>query len=317
LDVYDSDDDTTLLINNASVTLTDTWAQYTASSISPTSSGFCRVVLKALDGSTTGDIGVDDISIVAYSTTYTYNCDDGQYHQIQFPILDEPSRNTDPGEANVKNLTAYKILNVNKTGSYVPTGFGIVSSVASDDYSADYTQQITITADITGSPTDAVCVVNGRPVPMSNSSGTTWTTGAIYAGASFGACTSQSIKVLAYKTSEIPIEGTGANTLTVGAISAKTATLISEISASLTSGGYTSAVTLLDEKEIGDTTPTIKSKIQIVYTTASPTVTMIDEIRTVILGAEAGWSNVSSCLEYSAVITAGTSVTLKYKVEHT
>ena len=71
LDVYDSDDDSTKLIDGASVTLTDSWAQYSAASISPTNTGFCRVVLKALDGATTGDIGIDDVSIVISGTTAT------------------------------------------------------------------------------------------------------------------------------------------------------------------------------------------------------------------------------------------------------
>jgi hypothetical protein len=36
----------------------------------------------------------------------------------------ESDRNTDPGEANVKDGTAYRILNANKTGSYVAGGGG-------------------------------------------------------------------------------------------------------------------------------------------------------------------------------------------------
>lgn len=50
-------------INDASVTLTDTYAQYTSSSMTPNQDGFVECILKAKDGSTTGDIFVDDISI--------------------------------------------------------------------------------------------------------------------------------------------------------------------------------------------------------------------------------------------------------------
>ena len=74
IDIYDGDDDDTLLVDDASVTLTDTWTQQSITFASnPTIAGFCRVVLKGLDGSTTGDIGVDDISIVRSSTTYTHD----------------------------------------------------------------------------------------------------------------------------------------------------------------------------------------------------------------------------------------------------
>jgi hypothetical protein len=46
---------------NASVTLTDSWAEYTSASMTPTITGFIKITLKAFDGSTTGEIGVDDI----------------------------------------------------------------------------------------------------------------------------------------------------------------------------------------------------------------------------------------------------------------
>lgn len=39
--------------------------------------------------------------------------------------FDESARNTDPGEANVKDGTTYKIQNVSKEGSYVGTGGGV------------------------------------------------------------------------------------------------------------------------------------------------------------------------------------------------
>ena len=70
IDVYDVDD-YTKLVDNASVTLTDSWAQYSVASISPTRAGYVHVVLKALDGSTTGDIGLDNITYVRSGVTYT------------------------------------------------------------------------------------------------------------------------------------------------------------------------------------------------------------------------------------------------------
>jgi len=75
INVYDSDDDLTLLVSNASISLTEDWAQYSLASISPTTTGFCRVVLKALNGANTGDIGIDDISFSSGGSTYTDSCD--------------------------------------------------------------------------------------------------------------------------------------------------------------------------------------------------------------------------------------------------
>jgi hypothetical protein len=63
LDVYDSADHTTLKIDNAAVSLTDDWVQFSSDSFTPSEAGVCRCVLKALDGSTTGDIGIDDLEI--------------------------------------------------------------------------------------------------------------------------------------------------------------------------------------------------------------------------------------------------------------
>jgi len=51
-------------IDQASVTLTDAWAEYTSASMTPTEDGFIRIELRAKDGSTTGDIGIDDIHSV-------------------------------------------------------------------------------------------------------------------------------------------------------------------------------------------------------------------------------------------------------------
>jgi hypothetical protein len=48
-------------ITDDSVALTDDWAEYTSATMSPTETGFITITLKALDGGTTGDIGVDDV----------------------------------------------------------------------------------------------------------------------------------------------------------------------------------------------------------------------------------------------------------------
>ena len=71
IDVYDSDDDNTLLIDNASITLTGSWAQYALASISPTDTGYVRVVLKALDDGSTRNIGIDTLTYDLDGTTYT------------------------------------------------------------------------------------------------------------------------------------------------------------------------------------------------------------------------------------------------------
>jgi hypothetical protein len=63
--VYDSDDNATKLLDAESVTFTDNedWNLYTSTACTPTDTGFCRVVLEALDGATTGDIGIDNIGL--------------------------------------------------------------------------------------------------------------------------------------------------------------------------------------------------------------------------------------------------------------
>jgi hypothetical protein len=73
--IYDSDDDYTELQSAASVTLTNdgAWHQYTSASLTPTNTGYCRILLKCLDGSTTGDIGIADMSWADALTTGTYN----------------------------------------------------------------------------------------------------------------------------------------------------------------------------------------------------------------------------------------------------
>ena len=54
-------------IKDESVSLTDSWAEHTSSSFTPTFSGYIRCELHALDGSTTGDIGIDDIHLAVVS----------------------------------------------------------------------------------------------------------------------------------------------------------------------------------------------------------------------------------------------------------
>ncbi|MBI5872700.1 MAG: hypothetical protein HZB36_00955 [Candidatus Omnitrophica bacterium] len=70
--IFDSNDDSTKLLNqetisNASIPLNDgagdDWTyQYQATPVTPTDTGFCRVLVEVVDGSTTGDILVDSIS---------------------------------------------------------------------------------------------------------------------------------------------------------------------------------------------------------------------------------------------------------------
>jgi len=73
IDVYDSDDDATLLENNTAISLTTSWAQYSVSlDANPTDTGYCRVVLKTLDDATNSeDIGIDTLSYVLDGATYT------------------------------------------------------------------------------------------------------------------------------------------------------------------------------------------------------------------------------------------------------
>ena len=52
-------------IAQESVTLTDSWALHTSAEFTPTCTGMVRIDFFAYDGSTTGDIGIDDISLVA------------------------------------------------------------------------------------------------------------------------------------------------------------------------------------------------------------------------------------------------------------
>jgi hypothetical protein len=65
--VYDSDDDATLLHTIETVTLTDDGAyhEFTSSSLTPTDTGLCRVKIEALDGASTGDIYIDDLTVQA------------------------------------------------------------------------------------------------------------------------------------------------------------------------------------------------------------------------------------------------------------
>lgn len=71
--IFDSNDDNTKLlnqetINNALIPLNDgvgdDWTyQYSAPPVTPTNTGFCRVLVEVLDGAATGDILIDDLSV--------------------------------------------------------------------------------------------------------------------------------------------------------------------------------------------------------------------------------------------------------------
>lgn len=48
-------------LRRSEVTLSDSWAEYTSDTLTPTETGFLKVSLEVQDGATTGDIGIDDI----------------------------------------------------------------------------------------------------------------------------------------------------------------------------------------------------------------------------------------------------------------
>ena len=67
LDIYDASDDTTYLASGDSVTFGasgDGWTSWSSSSCTPSRTGFCRCIFKALNGSNTGDIGIEDVDII-------------------------------------------------------------------------------------------------------------------------------------------------------------------------------------------------------------------------------------------------------------
>jgi len=74
-------------INDASVTVTTSWAQYTSSSMTPTENGFVEITLKALDSWPEGDIGIDDISISAGGYSDFGECDYWYYGAIDGGIV--------------------------------------------------------------------------------------------------------------------------------------------------------------------------------------------------------------------------------------
>jgi len=75
IDVYDNSDDNTLLVDNQSITLGSSWAQFNVSAFTPTNTGYVRCVIKVLDGSTTGDVGFDDFQIVKGGVNLTDGVD--------------------------------------------------------------------------------------------------------------------------------------------------------------------------------------------------------------------------------------------------
>lgn len=71
--IYDSDDDQTLLLNEESIAVAsipyndgtgDDWTyQYSATPVTPTNTGFCRVIVAVVNGATSGDILIDSVSV--------------------------------------------------------------------------------------------------------------------------------------------------------------------------------------------------------------------------------------------------------------
>jgi hypothetical protein len=53
------------VVQDEEVTLTDSWAEYASSSFTPSRAGFITVRLCAFDGASTGDIGIDEITVAA------------------------------------------------------------------------------------------------------------------------------------------------------------------------------------------------------------------------------------------------------------
>ena len=51
-------------IAEEAVTLTDAWAEYQSTAFTPSFAGFIKVILEVVDGSTTGDVGIDDIKVL-------------------------------------------------------------------------------------------------------------------------------------------------------------------------------------------------------------------------------------------------------------
>jgi hypothetical protein len=74
-------------VKNQSITLTDTWAKYTSASMTPTATGFVEVTLKAFDGSTTGDIGIDHITTSAGGYSDLGECDSWYYGMVDGGII--------------------------------------------------------------------------------------------------------------------------------------------------------------------------------------------------------------------------------------
>lgn len=52
-------------VYRSNISLTDSWAEYTSATMMPTITGFIKIVLEIYDGTTTGDIGIDDIHAAA------------------------------------------------------------------------------------------------------------------------------------------------------------------------------------------------------------------------------------------------------------
>lgn len=190
------------------------------------------------------------------------------------------------------------------------TTIPVVSSVASTSYAPAYLGNITITANVTNTPDLVVCTCNDRSVPMTLSGGTTYTTGSVVAGATFGAASSDSIYVSATKTSVGGSQDVAPSSLTVAAITQKTATLISEVGTSLTGAGYTATITLENEKEVG---ATIVSLLKISVATYS--VATLDGIRTTVTASKSGWSGSVTATEVACPLSSTHSI-IYYKMSH-
>lgn len=189
-----------------------------------------------------------------------------------------------------------------------PTSGITITNQTCDDFTADYTQTITISC--TATADDVVATCNDKSIGLVNTSGTSWSV-STYAGF-FGA----SINAPIYFTARTDAGGLGTATsssnLQVGAISAKTATLLAQMTASLSS--LSAVCTLVKETSATTVTP-IKSKIRVAVATYS--VTTVDSIRTLVTSSYSGWANVSAVKEVDAPNDEGAYSVVYFVVTHT
>jgi len=190
----------------------------------------------------------------------------------------------------------------------LPAGI-LISSPAVDTHApATFTTDITISCTVGAACDNVYAQINDKVIALVNVGGNNWSV-TIYAGY-FGACTNQTVYFTCRTDAENSGLATDPSTITIPAITTKTATLLTQIAADLTAHSVSGTVTLIGEEEVGGT---ILSLIKIVVATYS--VATIDTIRTVVAAHVAGWSGSVSSVEYSAPVNASSSIVI-YKMIH-